>query len=96
MLQNLPIATAGVWGGASSSSHWASEGAWGNAIHEETTVPTKKQNGPSTTHSGSAGLGFWDDAIISSKQAAPSPVKARFVALFSVVSERNREFLGTN
>jgi hypothetical protein len=40
-----------------SSSHWASEGAWGN----------QARNIGSPNGSGS--LGFWDDAIISSKRA---------------------------
>ena len=55
--KNLSISAASAWSGMTSSSHWASEGAWGN----------QARNIGSPNGSGS--LGFWDDAIISSKRA---------------------------
>lgn len=62
--QNLTLGAASVWGGVTSPSHWASEGAWGNAVRAQTN---SQQN--SGTSNGAGSLGFWDDAIISSKRA---------------------------
>lgn len=65
--QNISLAAASAWGGGqpTSSSHWASEGAWGNATRQAST-------GSSSASNGAGSLGFWDDAIISSKRA-PKP-----------------------
>ncbi|XP_060073725.1 GRB10-interacting GYF protein 2-like isoform X2 [Ylistrum balloti] len=62
--KNLTLGAASVWGGVTSPSHWASEGAWGNAVRAQTS---SQQN--SGTSNGAGSLGFWDDAIISSKRA---------------------------
>ncbi|XP_033763127.1 GRB10-interacting GYF protein 2-like [Pecten maximus] len=62
--KNLTLGAASVWGGVTSPSHWASEGAWGNAVRAQTN---SQQN--SGTSNGAGSLGFWDDAIISSKRA---------------------------
>lgn len=61
--KNLSISAASAWSGTSSSSHWASEGAWGNQARN-----IGSQN-------GSGSLGFWDDAIISSKRAPAASTK---------------------
>lgn len=58
--KNLSISAASAWNASAQSSHWASEGAWGNQA--------RSQN-------GSGSLGFWDDAIISSKRAPASSNK---------------------
>lgn len=65
--QNISLAAASAWGGGqpTSSSHWASEGAWGNATRQAST-------GSSSASNGAGSLGFWDDAIISSKRAPKS------------------------
>ncbi|XP_061162750.1 GRB10-interacting GYF protein 2-like [Saccostrea echinata] len=61
--QNLSLGAASAWGGGLiSSSHWASEGAWGNAARQSSTANSSASN-------GAGSLGFWDDAIISSKRA---------------------------
>nr|XP_022340594.1 GRB10-interacting GYF protein 2-like isoform X2 [Crassostrea virginica] len=62
--QNLSLGAASAWGGGlpASASHWASEGAWGNAARQNSTANSSASN-------GAGSLGFWDDAIISSKRA---------------------------
>ncbi|XP_048776485.1 GRB10-interacting GYF protein 2-like isoform X2 [Ostrea edulis] len=61
--QNLSLGAASAWGGGvTSSSHWASEGAWGNATRQSSMANSSASN-------GAGSLGFWDDAIISSKRA---------------------------
>ena len=54
-LQNMSLGAASVWG-AGSGANWANEGAWGAIKSDHTAAPG----------GGSGGLGFWDDAIISS------------------------------
>uniref|UniRef100_K1QGD0 PERQ amino acid-rich with GYF domain-containing protein 2 n=1 Tax=Magallana gigas TaxID=29159 RepID=K1QGD0_MAGGI len=45
--QNISLAAASAWGGGqpTSSSHWASEGAWGNATRQASTGSSSASNG---------------------------------------------------
>ncbi|WAR14782.1 GGYF2-like protein [Mya arenaria] len=51
--KNMSLGAASVWGSSPASGNWANEGAWGAALKQ-----AQGNSGP--------GLGFWDDAIITS------------------------------